>query len=88
MSKFFARFANPLFALYLAAAVTTVCFTIINFRLYNNSEKGIFADPQGESVYLQGDSCTVNMESDDLDSFELYRRFDFCVQQHMKVHGR
>ena len=56
-----------------------VLIAYMSFRVGTN---GIYPSDDGEAVYLEGYSCTVNMEVDDTDIGELYKRFDMCVQQH------
>jgi hypothetical protein len=48
---------------------------------------GIYPSNTGEAVYIQGESCTINMEPDDNDFSRQDEDFKYCQKVHACYYG-
>tara|TARA_Y100000310_G_scaffold245103_1_gene250030 strand:+ start:1226 stop:1474 length:249 start_codon:yes stop_codon:yes gene_type:complete len=48
------------------------------------SDNGVHSNPTGESFYMDGEFCMINMEADDKINAEMNDRFIFCTIKHQE----
>lgn len=71
---------------YICTIAALLC--IFGLAMTSCTADGVYPSPTGEAVYIQGNSCVINMESDDWDAERFAADYQYCTIAHVCTEGQ